>query len=80
MPTPQEITTPKEKIGASDSRGPLTSPPASHTLNPNEPRAPISILTPAKRDALIACLISGGTLHKQRGVWFQHLPAPARST
>jgi hypothetical protein len=26
-------------------------------------------LTPAKRAALIACLISGGTLHKQRGVW-----------
>ena len=38
-------------------------------LTPDEPRAPISILTPAKRAALIACLIGGGTLHKQRGVW-----------
>ena len=69
MPTPQEITTPKEKIGESHSRSPLTSPPALHTLTPDEPRAPISILTPAKRAALVACLISGGTLHKQRGVW-----------
>jgi hypothetical protein len=73
MPTPQEITTPKEKIGASYS-SPLTSPQALHTLTPDEPRAPISILTPAKRAALIACLIGGGTLHKQRGVW---TPVPA---
>jgi len=69
MPTAQEITTPKEEIGASHSRSPLTSPQALPTLTPNEPRAPISILTPAKRAALVACLIGGGTLHKQRGVW-----------
>ena len=69
MPTPQEITTLKEKIGESHSRSPLTFPPALHTLTSDEPRAPISILTPAKRAALIACLVSGGTLHKQRGVW-----------
>ena len=62
MSTPQEI-------GASHSCSLLASPLALHTLTPNEPRAPISILTPAKRAALIACLIGGGTLHKQRGVW-----------
>jgi hypothetical protein len=42
--------------------------PAASSLAPNEPKAPISILTPAKRAALMACL-SGGTLEKQRGVW-----------
>jgi hypothetical protein len=45
----------------------LVSPPASYPLN--EPRAPISKLTPAKRAAFIACLNGGGTLHKWRGVW-----------
>ena len=68
MSTSQEMTTLQEKTGASHSRT-LISPPASHALTPNEPRAPISILSPAKRAALIACLIGGGTLHKQRGVW-----------
>ena len=68
MSTSQEMTTLQEKTGALYSRT-LISPPASHTLTTNEPRAPISILTPAKRAALIACLIGGGTLHKQRGVW-----------
>ena len=68
MSTSQEMAALQEKTGASYSRT-LISPPASHALTPNEPRAPISILSPAKRAALIACLIGGGTLHKQRGVW-----------
>jgi hypothetical protein len=38
-------------------------------LAPNEPRAPIAILSPAKRNALITCLNGGGTLHKRCGVW-----------
>jgi len=59
MATPQEMTTLQEKIGAT----------ASRNTAPNEPRAPLSILTPAKCAALIACLNGGGTLHKQRGVW-----------
>ena len=68
MVTPQEANAPQEKIGtiALNER---TSPLVLHPLAPDEPRAPISILTPAKRAALIACLIGGGTLHKQRGVW-----------
>src|SRR5216683_2108737 len=35
----------------------------------NEQLAPIAILSPAKRTALIACLKGGGTLHKRHGVW-----------
>lgn len=37
-------------------------------LMPNEPPAPASALSPAKRAALIACL-TGGSLSKQRGFW-----------
>ena len=37
-------------------------------LGSNEPRAPIVILSPAKREALIACLESG-TLYRHRGAW-----------
>jgi hypothetical protein len=44
-------------------------------LSPDEPRAPIAILSPAKRAALIACL-NGGILHKQCGVWI----APSASS
>jgi hypothetical protein len=67
MATPRETTTLQGKIGSIACYGESISPAAS-SLAPNEPRAPISILTPAKRAALIACL-SGGTLEKQRGVW-----------
>jgi hypothetical protein len=38
-------------------------------LAPNESPAPTAILSPAKRDALIACLNSDGTLHKRHGAW-----------
>jgi len=68
MAIPQEMTTIQEKIGAIASHSELISPPAS-SLAPNEPRAPISILTPAKRAALMACLNGSGTLEKRRGVW-----------
>jgi hypothetical protein len=40
-----------------------------HQLEPNEPKAPIAILTAAKRAALISCLNNGGTLHKRGGFW-----------
>jgi hypothetical protein len=39
--------------------------------------APIAILSPAKKTALIAFLHGTGTLHKSRGVW---TPAPARAS
>jgi hypothetical protein len=35
----------------------------------NEARAPIDILSPTKRAALIACLNGDGILHKRYGVW-----------
>jgi hypothetical protein len=44
-------------------------PDSGALLAPNEPRAPIAILSPAKRNALITCLNGGGTLHKRYGVW-----------
>jgi hypothetical protein len=37
-------------------------------LGPNEPYAPIAVLSSAKRAALVACL-TGGSLHKRGGVW-----------
>ena len=73
MVTPQQMATRQDKIGETASFTKLVSPPASYPLN--EPRAPISILTPAKRAALIACL-TGGTLHKRRGVWTSSLADP----
>jgi hypothetical protein len=35
----------------------------------HDARAPIDILSPAKRAALIACLNGGGVLHKRYGTW-----------
>ena len=61
----------------SHPRDEVDAPPASHSLSPNEPKAPIAILTRAKRAALIACLNGGGTLYKRRGVW---VPSPAGSS
>jgi hypothetical protein len=37
-------------------------------LAPNEPHAPIAILSTAKRSALVACLIAG-SLYKQGRIW-----------
>src|SRR5262245_35340056 len=51
------------------SRSDVIPAARAHQLAPNEPKAPIAILTPAKRATLIVCLNSGGILHKQRGVW-----------
>jgi hypothetical protein len=74
MATPRETTTLQGKIGSIACHGDSMSHAAS-SLAPNEPKAPISILTPAKRAALIACLNSG-TLEKQRGVWAAPYPGP----
>jgi hypothetical protein len=74
MATPQQMATLQDKIGETPSFTKLLSPSASYLLD--EPRAPISILTPAKRAALIACLTGGGTLHKRRGVWTASLADP----
>ena len=50
------------------SRSELISPSPVLLLAPSEPRAPIAILSPAKRNALIACFNAGG-LHKRDGAW-----------
>src|SRR3984893_18199143 len=44
-------------------------PASGQLLAANELSAPIAILSPAKRTALIACLKGGGSLHKRYGVW-----------
>jgi hypothetical protein len=44
-------------------------PDTDALLRPNEPRAQIAVLSPAKRSALITCLNGGGTLHKRCGMW-----------
>jgi hypothetical protein len=50
--------------------------PTSHSATEPSPllayhdaRAPIEILSPAKRTALVACLNGDGVLHKRYGVW-----------
>ena len=47
---------------------PLNSPTPLLLLAPNEPPAPITNLSPAQRNALIACINAGG-LYKQAGAW-----------
>ena len=49
------------------SRSELISPSPVLLLAPSEPRAPIAILSPAKRNALVSCFNAGG-LHKKDGV------------
>jgi hypothetical protein len=50
------------------SRSELISPSLVLLLAPGEPHAPIAILSPAKRNALVACFNAGG-LHKRDGAW-----------
>jgi len=46
-----------------------TASAAFSGLNPDEQPAPVAILSPAERVALVTCLYGDGTLHKSRGVW-----------
>src|SRR5262249_34091764 len=48
------------------SQNELICPARLLLLAPSEPRAPIAILSPAKRNALVACFNAGG-LHKKDG-------------
>src|SRR5215475_5723858 len=50
------------------SQNELISPARLLLLAPSEARAPIAILSPAKRNALVACFNAGG-LHKKDGAW-----------
>ena len=46
----------------------LISPTPLLLLAPNEPPAPIANLSPAQRNALVACINAGG-LYKKAGAW-----------
>jgi hypothetical protein len=59
----------QDQAGKLASRSELDHVAPLLLLAPDEPRAAIAILSPAKRAALIACFNGGGTLHKQCGVW-----------
>src|SRR5258708_39571726 len=50
------------------SQNELISPARLLPLAPSEPRALIAILSPAKRNALVACFNANG-LHKKDGAW-----------
>ena len=58
----------KGNAGGHASLNELISPTPLLLLAPNEPPAPIVNLSPAQRNALIACINAGG-LYKKAGAW-----------
>ena len=62
------VTMQHDQTGGLPSRSESISPAALLLLAPDESRAPIAGLSPAKRAALIACF-NGGSLHKRDGTW-----------
>src|SRR5262249_17647951 len=62
------MTTLQDNAGGPAFQNEPISPARLLLLAPSELRAPIAILSPAKRNALIACFNTGG-LHKKDGAW-----------
>ena len=62
------MTTLQDNATGLDSQNELIFPAPLLLLAPSEPRAPIAILSPAKRNALVACF-NAGALHKKDGAW-----------
>jgi hypothetical protein len=62
------MTMQHDQTGRLPSRSESISHAALLLLAPDESRAPIAGLSPAKRAALIACF-KGGSLHKREGAW-----------
>jgi hypothetical protein len=62
------MTTLQDTAVGPASQDELICPARLLLLAPSEPRAPIAILSPAKRNALVACFNAGG-LHKKDGAW-----------
>src|SRR5262245_46155320 len=62
------MTTLQDNAAEPASRSELISPSPVLLLAPGEQRAPIAILSPAKRNALAACFNADG-LHKKDGSW-----------
>jgi hypothetical protein len=58
----------KGNVAGPASLNELISPTPLLLLAPNEPPAPIASLSPAKRNALVACINAGG-LYKKAGAW-----------
>lgn len=73
-----------QTIGLQDNVGERASqrvPPSagrSRLLAPDEPPAQIAVLSPARRNALVACFNAGG-LHKKDGAWCGPLGGMAQS-
>jgi hypothetical protein len=67
-PEGANMTTLQDNAVEPASRSELISPAPVLLLAADEPRAPIAILSPAKRNALVACFNAGG-LHKKDGAW-----------
>src|SRR5262249_57158095 len=65
---PIYMTTLQDTAVGPASQNELICPARLLLLAPGEPRAPIAILSPAKRNALVACFNAGG-LHKKDGAW-----------
>jgi hypothetical protein len=61
------MTIPQYNAGEASGQNELLST-LPFSLRPQEPRALIAILSPAKRDALIACF-NASTLNKKDGAW-----------
>ena len=62
------MTTLQDTAVGPASQNELISPTRLLLLAPSEPLAPIAILSPAKRNALLACF-NAGRLHKKDGAW-----------
>src|SRR5499425_2108782 len=62
------MTTLQDAAVGPASQNELLSPARLLLLAPSEPRPPIAILSPAKRNALVAGFSAGG-LHKKGGAW-----------
>ena len=58
----------KDNVAGPAPLNELISPAPFLLLAPNEPPAPIANLSPAQRNALVACINAGG-LYKQAGAW-----------
>ena len=58
----------KDNVAGPAPLNELISPAPLLLLAPNEPPAPIANLSPAQRNALVACINAGG-LYKKAGAW-----------
>jgi hypothetical protein len=65
------MTTLQDNAAGPAFQNELISPARLLLLAPSEPRAPIAILSPAKRNALVACFNAGSTRKTELGMGHQ---------